>query len=168
MKQLLFTFIIIGGLALNANAQRAAYVDADYIISNLPDTKAATATLQEYQAALIQRLNEKEKEYLKFIEDIQGKIAKGELSPIEQKEAERYIIRLEGEYEQLSSEIDSQLAVRQQELQEPIKKKVSLAIQQVAQKQGFTYVIDKEAVFYSDDSTMVNASIMVLNQLLKK
>jgi len=142
-KLILFSTLFLAGL-LGANAQKFAYVDSEYILSNLP----------EYTQAKFQ-LDQVAKKWQKEIEDKNAALDK----EIKAYEAEKVLltedmrIKREKELDEKRQAIlelqkkrfgkDGDLFKKQQELIKPIQDKVYEAIKDVSENKSYGIVFDK-------------------------
>lgn len=124
--------------------QKIGYISSQELVSVMPETKTAEASLQEYRNALIQSATDKQNAFYAAIEkfnkdsatytEAQKTVKRADLTKMGQE--------LGGEEER----IQQQLQERQRKLIEPINKKAFDAVQAVAKESGFTYVFEKEAL----------------------
>ena len=146
MKKILLVFIAALGLAINAKAQRFAYVDTEYILEQVPEYRSAQKKLdqmaEEWQAeierqkAQIEKLK-KELELEQFL-----------LSDEQRKKKEEQIAELEKnlkEYQKQKFGYEGELFKKRQELIKPIQDRVFDAIQKVAKESALDFIFDKSS-----------------------
>lgn len=153
--------------AFTTQAQKFAYVDTEYILSNIPDYKEAQAELDklsiEWQKQLERQYSEIDKMYKNYqaeqillTEDMKTK-REGEIVKKE-KEAK--------EYQKQKFGVDGELFKKRQELVKPVQDKVYQAIQDIATVGGLDIVFDKSSgltMLYSN--AKYNKSDAVLKKL---
>ena len=160
--------VVIMSVTVNtASAQKFAYVDTDYILSNIPEYKEAQEELDklsiEWQKQLERRYSEIDKMYKNYqAEQIllteEMKIKREE--EIEKKEKEAK------EYQKLKFGVEGELFQKRQELVKPVQDKVYEAIQTVANMSSLDIVFDKSSgltVLYSN--AKYNKSDAVLKKM---
>jgi outer membrane protein len=143
MKNIFICLFILFGTSF-VHAQKYAYIDSDYILSNVPEYKEAkdkldkladrwTKDIEERYAALkVKKDNFAREEVLLPTEEKQKR--KDEILKVETETMEMQKLRfgVKGDYFQ-----------KRQELVKPIQDKVFEAMQEVATKKAYTFVFDK-------------------------
>lgn len=131
----------------NVNAQtKIGYVSLAEFLPAMPEYKKADTSLQDYRTALAQNFDDMKKE-LDEQENLlnskdTAKYTKAQLELKRKAYGELYI-KVSG-YQQQAQE---QFQQKQQELIAPVQKKALEAIQNVAKENGYTYVLQKEALY---------------------
>ncbi len=143
MKNVLFTALTII-ISMTAVAQKTGFVDTDYILSRIPEYKAAQAEIDktsiDWQKEIELKYSEIDKLY---------KIYKAEsvlLTDDMKKKRENEIINKEKEAKELQKSrfgVDGELFKKRMELVKPIQDKVFSAVKQVAEKSGLAFIFDK-------------------------
>ncbi len=144
MKNVLFTVLTIIFISMTAVAQKTGFVDTDYILSRIPEYKAAQAEIDktsiDWQKEIELKYSEIDKLY---------KIYKAEsvlLTYDMKKKRENEIINKEKEAKELQKSrfgVDGELFKKRMELVKPIQDKVFNAVKQVAEKSGLAFIFDK-------------------------
>jgi len=153
MKKLAFV-IVISVLSSSAIAQRYAYVDTEYILSNLQAYEDAQKELNrisdQWQKEIEQRYESIDRLYKAY------QAEKVLLTEEMRAEREEEIVRKEQEAKELQRQrfgVEGDLFKRRQELIQPIQDDVYNAIQEVAQGGGFSVIFDKgnqSNILYAD------------------
>lgn len=170
-KSLLLTvaFLCCGALSAHAQigGQKFAYVDSDYILSNIPEYADAQ---EELNALSTKWENEIKAIYNKVSEMYKKYQTEMVLLSEDQKRArEQEIINKEQEAKNLQMQYfgsEGQLYQKQTELVQPIQEKIYTALTELAQSKGYTFVFDiasGTSVLYASDK--VDISDDVLDQL---
>ncbi len=154
MKKLILTLVIGLGLGFAANAQRYAYVDTDYILSNLQSYDDAQKELnrlsKQWQNEIEQRYDAIDRLYKAY------QAEKVLLTEEMRKQREDEIVRKEQEAKELQRKrfgVDGDLFQKRQELIQPIQEEVFNAIKEVATGGGFSVIFDKSGqsnILYAD------------------
>ncbi len=153
MKKLVF-ILIVSLISTGAFAQRYAYVDTEYILSNLQSYEDAQKELNrisdQWQKEIEQRYEAIDRLYKAY------QAEKVLLTEEMRKEREEEIVRKEQEAKELQRQrfgVDGDLFKRRQELIQPIQDDVYNAIKEVAQGGGFSVIFDKgnqSNILYAD------------------
>jgi outer membrane protein len=146
MKKIFFTLIIAIAASGSMLAQKTAYVDLDYILSNVPEYKSAQEQLDQisiqWQKEIETRLSEVDRLYKAFqAEEIL-------LTQDMKKKREDEIISKEKEAKELQKQhfgVDGDLFKKRQELVKPVQDKVYNAIKELAEKQMIAILFNKSA-----------------------
>ena len=173
LKSLFLTAAIVCCSVIGANAQigiggqKFAYVDSDYILSNIPEYGDAQEELNTLSAKW---QNEVKAIYDKVSEMYQRYQTEMVLLSEDQKRArEQEIINKGQEAKTLQMQYfgaDGQLYQKQTELVQPIQEKIYTALTELAQSKGYTFIFDLasgSSILYASDK--VDVSDDVLDQL---
>ncbi len=147
MKKTAFILLVIGGLApagLYAQAKLAC-ISISEVIGAMPEAKKADTTLAEYRAALQQQFDAYRSEYSQqnsFLGSPDtAKFTRPQLE-LKRKSLGEILQKIQG-FEQDAATL---LEQKKTDLFIPIQKKAEDAIQQVSRDNGYTYVLEKEAL----------------------
>lgn len=171
LKSLLLTVALVccGTFSTYAQlgGQKFAYVDSDYILSNIPEYADAQ---EELNALSTKWENEVKAIYNKVSEMYKKYQTEMVLLSEDQKHArEQEIINKEQEAKTLQMQYfgsDGQLYQKQTELIQPIQEKIYTALTELAQTKGYTFIFDLASgtsILYASDK--VDVSDDVLDQL---
>ncbi len=140
----LFTVFTFTGISLNAQQQKYAYVDTQYILENIPEFQDAQDELDEYSKKWQKEIEEN---YAKVSEMYQKYQAEAVLLPQDvKKKREQEIIDKEKQVKELQNKYfgaEGELFKKRQELVQPIQEKVYNAIETIAQTNNYSFVFDK-------------------------
>lgn len=155
MKKVILIMILFLTMVGISFAQKIGYVDTDYILSKIPEYKAAQAEMDktsiEWQKEIEAKYGEIDKLY---------KIYQAEsvlLTDDMKKKRENEIINKEKEVKELQKArfgVDGELFKKRMELVKPVQDKVYSAVKQVAEKAGLAFIFDKAgqvALLYSNN-----------------
>ena len=172
LKSLFLTVALVCCGFISANAQigggqKLAYVDSDYILSNIPEYGDAQA---ELEALSTKWQNEVKAIYDKVSEMYKKYQTEMVLLSEDQKRArEQDIINKEQEAKNLQMQYfgsEGQLYQKRSELVQPIQEKIYTALTELSQTKGYTFVFDLASgtsILYASDR--VDISDDVLDQL---
>jgi outer membrane protein len=162
---LLFGFLVL--LNVVTFAQKFAYVDTDYILSQVPEYKTAQEELNKFSGQWQKEIEAKHEEI-----NLMRKAFEAEqilLTEEMRKKRQTDIQEREKEVRELQKQrfgIDGDLFRKRQELVKPIQDKVYNAIKAVASKGGYGIIFDKaNALTMLYTSEKLDKSDAVLKQL---
>lgn len=122
-------------------------VDYGKIFNQLPDTKQAQATMQATTEPIQKELARLNVEYQKAIAAFNQLPASASKAVKEQKGKDA---QLKGQtLQKYQQEQSLALQKKDQELDSQIKEKITKAVESIAQKEGFSLVLEKNATHYS-------------------
>jgi outer membrane protein len=171
LRSLLLTAAVVCCSVIGANAQiggqKFAYVDSDYIMSNIPEYGDAQ---EELNTLSTKWENEVKALYDKVSEMYKKYQTEMVLLSEDQKHArEQEIINKEQEAKNLQMQYfgaEGQLYQKRTELVQPIQEKIYTALTELSQTKGYTFVFDLASgtsILYASDK--VDISDDVLDQL---
>ena len=159
---LLSMFVILAGTTM---AQKYAYIDSEYILTNIPAYKAAESTLEklskQYQTNLDNMYAEVEKLYKNYQAEA------GRLSNEAKRSREDAIIAREQackEQQQKYFGAEGEMSKRRDTLMKPIRDQLDNAIKQLALNGGYAIIFDKSG---GDNIIYTNPQYDVSNQVLQ-
>ena len=144
-------FVALGLLMLTPTAwaqQKIAYIDSQYIYDKYPEFATAQQKLDRMAQDWNQELEQKQREVDELFQEYQ---ARELLYTQEERQRKRQeIIDGEAQVERLRTQYfgpDGDLYKQQEQLLKPIQEQVLLAIEEVAEAEGYDYVFDKNGDF---------------------
>ncbi|MCY4160077.1 MAG: OmpH family outer membrane protein [Bacteroidetes bacterium] len=127
---------------------KIAYVDSERIYDNYPEFSTAQQSLDRIAQQWEQDLSERQNEVDEMFEEYQARELLYTAESRQQKQNE--IIAAEEELERLRVQYfgpEGQLFQQQEQVLRPIQEKVLIAIEQVAEDEGYDYVFDRGGDF---------------------
>jgi outer membrane protein len=160
---LLFTFL----LSTAAIAQRFAYVDTEYILSQMPEYEAAQKKIDEFTQQWQKEIETKYAEVDQLYRQYQAEqvLLTDQMKQQKQKEIEDKEKAVK-EFQKQKFGYEGELFRKRQELVKPIQDNVYDAIQKIATTKAYDFVFDKSAgsvVLFAASKN--NLSDQVLQQL---
>lgn len=146
MKNVLKLGGLILALVLTTNLaqaqQKIGYMNSSAVLALMPDMKSAETSL----ATVKQKYQEKGQKMIETLQAdyaaVQGKAAKGELSPKQQEDEGKRLQAQEQEIGKYEQTMVLELQKKEAELLQPILTKLQDAINAVAAEGGYTYVLN--------------------------
>lgn len=161
----LFVLMTIGTTIAQSGAAKFGYVDTDYILSQVPEFKAAQSELDktsvQWQKEIDSRFSEVDKLYKAYQAD--AILLTDEMK----KKRENEIINREKEVKDLQKQrfgVDGELFKKRQELVKPIQDKVYNAIKAVAEKKALGFILDKSgqvSILYANAKYDISDDVLV-------
>jgi outer membrane protein len=144
LSLLLFLSVSVFAFSQSSGAAKFGYVDTDYILSQIPEYKAAQGELDKTSVQWQKEIDAKYAEVDKLYKAYQADAIL--LTEDMKKKRENEIINREKEVKDLQKQrfgVDGELFKKRQELVKPIQDKVFNAIKAVAEKAGVGFILDK-------------------------
>lgn len=143
-KVLLFAFLIIGFSAIAQKAQRIGYIDMEYILENIPEYKEAQSKLNSkaltWQSNIEKQQNEIEA--LKSELNIEKALMTKDLILDKEEDIQIKVLELKKLQDSYFG-VEGDLFLLRQQLVQPIQDLVYNAIQDIAVKRKYDFVLDK-------------------------
>ena len=146
MKTTLLTVAIVASASLSAFAQKYAYVDTEYILSNIPEYKSAQSQIDNISIQWQKEIEARYAEIDKMYKAFQAEAIL--LTEDMKRKRENEIIAKEKEAKDLQKQrfgVDGDLFKKRQELVKPIQDKIYNAIKAMAEKGSFAVIFDKSS-----------------------
>ncbi|MCH4823428.1 OmpH family outer membrane protein [Gramella lutea] len=138
MKRLSLAILLMF-IAFSSNAQsKIGTIDAEYILSQLPETVEVNKNLEAYNTELQDELKTTIQEYEGLVKDYQDTVA--DLDDEAKKEKEDKIIELENDIKGFRQKASVMMQMRQNELNGPLYDKIDAAMKEVISEEGFTQI----------------------------
>lgn len=164
MKKLITLFLL--ALGLNANAQKFALVDMEYIMENIPSYERANEQLNQVSKKWQAEVEALDNQAKTLYKNYQNEAVF--LSEAQKKEREQAIVDKEKEAAELKKKYfgpEGELYKKRVSLIEPIQEEIYNAVKGIAQSKGFQLVLDR-----ASDNGIIFASptIDISNEVLSK
>ena len=168
LKSLFLTAALVCCSVMSVNAQiggqKFAYVDSDYILSNIPEYGDAQAELE----ALSTKWNDEVKAIYDKVSEMYKKYQTEMvlLSEDQKRAREQDIINKEQEAKNLQMQYfgsDGQLYQKRTELIQPIQEKIYTALNELSQTKGYTFVFDLASgtsILYASDRADISDDVL--------
>lgn len=152
MKTLRYTFLFLCSFLLlpagiaSAQEQKIGFVHTDRILSKIPEYQSIEQQLQKISLQWKQEIDQMQQEIEQLKEDFAAReiLYTEEIKKQKQQEIQTRIRQLE-QYREQKFGPEGEYFTRQQELLEPVQKRVYSAIAQVAEREGFDFVFDRSS-----------------------
>ena len=143
---------VFGLLTLSSSAQKVGHINSQELLSLMPERTTAETSLQDYTKGLESQLMSMQTEYQSMVENYQNNEESYDDLTKQDKISE--IQSLQERLTTFQQSAQSSLQQKEQELLQPILEKAQNAIDAVADKGKYTYILDSSSgvILYSKDS----------------
>jgi outer membrane protein len=145
------------------NPVKIGYFDYSYVITQLPEAKAADADLKAYAEKLQKDLQAKENELRAKYERYMKEGEK--MAPPTREALEKEIQTGQQNLQEFQQKAEADVAKKQEALLRPINEKLEKTLKEVAKENGFTFVLRKEALLYEPEDPTLDVSVLVLKKM---
>jgi outer membrane protein len=166
IKKIVFfsALFLVVQICFSQGAAKFGYVDTDYILSQIPEYKAAQSELDktsiQWQKEMEIKFNDIDKLYKAYQADAIL------LTDDMKKKRENEIINRETEAKELQKQrfgVDGELFKKRQELVKPIQDKVYNAIKLMAEKKAMGFILDKSgqvSILYANSKYDISDDVL--------
>ncbi len=147
--------------------QKIGYAETDYIVSQLPEFKKIDSELKTHGTQLESQMKAKYDDYQAKLKAYQGLPT---TTPDAIKaDKERELTALQENMQKFQQDAQSSYQKKQTDLMDPIYKKISKAVEEVAKENGYSFIINPQiqnvgdVILYNDEK--YNISDLVLKKL---
>jgi outer membrane protein len=143
MKKLLKVALVAACIVFAGNiakAQKIGYVALDQVVDQMPETKAAIASITAYNKQFIDQLTTMNNELQSKSQAYQAQ--RSTMTDAVRGAKESELADLNKRLQDYNTSAQQQVQAKQGELGKPIIDKVRAAVAQVAKEKGYTYVIN--------------------------
>ena len=144
MKKIISVLAIVAFSSFSVKAQKIGYVDTDYILTSIPEYKAAQGEIDKLSVDWQKEVEAKYSEIDKLYKAYQADAIL--LTDDMKKKRENEIINKEKEVKELQKlrfGVDGELFKKRQELVKPLQDKIYNAVKAVAERGGLAIILDK-------------------------
>jgi len=163
MKKLIVVLVALMSLTQLAAQTKIAHVNSQSLLDTLPSSNVALKQLQEFEAAGMKELQEMEADFQKAYQKYATE--QGTLSPVMRQYEEERLQKKQYSLQQREQELQQQMQNLSTELNAPILKRVQRAVDVVADRKKFNYVIDESVTLFHKGGTDITSEVLV--ELLK-
>lgn len=169
LKLLVLLPIALAPILVMAQPQTAGsivkmgYVDVQQIVQNLPDTKKVEDQMKEMETKLVEHVNAKTNDlklkYDQFVKSEKTMPAAIRTSTINELQ------QLQANLEQLKQDAQQNLDKKHNELMQPVYDKIGRAIDAVAKREGYTFILNsgvrgEDIVIYADPAFEITDHVL--------
>ena len=150
LKKLLIACIALAPMAVMAQNLKVGYINPQEVFAAMPELSDIETKLSNKQEEINKNGQALIDEYNKKLEEFEKNPATSEAL---QQDQVKQLTQLQERLQVYQQNSQQELVKLQQELLEPVNKKIHDAIQAVGAEHNFTYIFDAAAVVYVDPAT---------------
>ena len=155
----LFLIAAVALVTVTANAQlKIGHINSQELLAAMPETDSAQKKLEKKQVEHNQRMVDIENEFNEKLKIYQDKLADKDnpMSVLEQQDREDELGKIQERANKYEQSMQQDLQMLRMQLFQPIQEKAIKAVNEVAEENGFTYILDTGAgaVVYSSPSSL--------------
>lgn len=153
MKKIVFILLTLA-VSYGAVAQQLKFghVDTEKIFSSMPEREQAAREVERFARQLEEQLlsmsRELEQKYTDYMENVES------FSRSIKQVREEEIQNLQQRIQAFQMRAQQDLQDKEQELLEPIYNKITKAIKEIGEEQGFLYIFDKNSFYYNSKQSV--------------
>jgi len=155
------SILVLTGSVYDGQAQqKIGHINSNELLMLMPERDSALAQLEEKRQEFLRQSEELTVEFNNQYEDFLRQ--RDSLSELIRQTKESVLRDLDQKIQAFNNAADQELQTFQQELFQPIIEKAQNAIKEVAQEEGFTYVLDTgtgAVVYFPEDSLNLLESV---------
>jgi outer membrane protein len=161
LKKLIILLVIASPVCLSAQ-DKLAYIITNEVFSQMPELKDIETKLATKQEEIKKNVTAMETEYNNMLERFKSSTDSLSQSVVEDRR--KQVEQLQERYETYVQNSSKELETLRQQLLAPVQQKFQKAVQDVGAEQGYTYIIDAQAIMYVNPNA-VNAGPLVKTKL---
>jgi outer membrane protein len=159
MKKIILIALAVFSLNTIKAQTKIAHVNSQNLLDTMPSRKIAIKQLQEFEAAGMKELQEMEADFQKAYQKYAAE--QGTLSPVMRQYEEERLQKKQYALQAREQELQTQMQNLSGELNAPILKRVQKAVDIVAERKKFNYVIDESVTLFFKGGTDITSEVLV-------
>ena len=167
MKKLLLSswvvlFVMISGTSFAQNNMKFGFVDAQKVLENSKEGKRVKANMEEFVKSRQKIIDLEEQELKQAEEDLtrQGALLSPEAKKVKQDDFQKKLM----DYQKKATELNKEVQGKKFDTLHDFNKKLEEAVKQIAEKEGYTFVLDRNAeggsLIYAKDSFDITSKVI--------
>ena len=154
---LLAIALLFSGVSFAQGTLKIGYIDSQKLMSDMPASDSAQAKLKKFEQTLQSQMQAMGQEYKSKVQAYQN--SAGTMSDLIRQTKEKEISDLQQRIQAFQNSASNDIQKKQQELYQPIIKKIKDAIDAVGKEYHYTYILDASKgsgiVLYHDNGNNV-------------
>lgn len=157
-------FVVVAAVVFltstSVKAQKVAHIDLDSLISLMPESKTAQASVQEYAKQLEEQVKLMQAEFEQKYTEYETK--KADWAPVIRQAKEKELQDLQTRIQDFQQQAQMDYQKKTADLSKPVYDKAKKAIDAVAKESGYKYVLDTSTglVIYHEPSDDILIPVM--------
>ncbi|HEY0739830.1 MAG TPA: OmpH family outer membrane protein [Chryseosolibacter sp.] len=167
MRKLVTLFVLslafFAAQAQTAPATKIGFADVDYIFTQMPEAKQVETELKSTQTMLQNQITNKQQEFQRKVKEYNDNLPN--MLDAVRANTERELSQLQENLQKLQQDAQTTIQNKQAQLMEPVYKKVSKAIEDVAKENQYTFILTSQiggldVILYADDNADVSDLVL--------
>lgn len=161
MKRIIFSTFLVLLTAVSFSQSKVGTVDAEFILSKMPELAQANEALKSYNLDLENQLKEKIDKYELTLKTAQAEF--DNLTDDQKKTKQEELAKLETEIKKFQANGVQLVQLKQTEVLQPLYKKIGEEVSKHAKAQGFTQIFtlgNNSNFAYFDDSYDITTAVL--------
>lgn len=163
MKKLVFALVLLLSTAAVQAQSKIGTLDADFVLSQLPEIAEVNKGLEAYNTELQADLDSTITRYERLIKEYQETSAT--LSEEDRSAKEGDIISLENDIKTFRQKASVMLQMRRNELTQPLYEKINAAMLEIVTEEGFTQILHSGSNALAFSVQEADITVKVLEKL---
>lgn len=151
--------LLVAFIATAMVSAQTAYVDTEYLIANIPDTKVAESELQAFTEELKKQLTADELVANNQFKKLQEQAKDETLSKEDRVALATKAQDLEKGLQRGQKLAELQLSTERNKIMQPIYDKINAAIAKVAKEKGYKLVVSITTVMYAEENLDITKAV---------
>jgi len=169
MKKLLIALIVLVGFAGSATAQsKLGHVKSQLLFDTLPSGAVAAKKMQEFQKSLATELQDLQANLNKLYQEYQDEASKPDPSKVILEIKQGNIQKKETEFQERQQGMQYEVQAFQAELEGPILDRIRKAVEIVAKREKYDYIMDVNSALFVNPNNDVTDLVLVELMKLEK
>lgn len=166
MKKVFFSLIVVsvllGAGTTYAETLKIGFVDAQKVLESSKEGKRVRGTMEEYVKSRQKIIDLEEQELKQIEEDLtrQGSLLSAEAKKVKQDNFQKKLV----EYQKRAADLNKEVQGKKFESLKDFNKKLEEAVKLIAEKEGYTFVLDRNTdggvVIYSKESYDITPKVI--------
>lgn len=152
-------FLLVALVASTISFAQTGYVDAEFLLSKMPEVSAAEKQLENFTTNLQTEISKAESNANLRFQSLQKEAQSPDITEARKQEIVKEAQQLEGSLNTEKQGAELKLKMRQNELMQPIYDKLNVAISKVAKEKGFKIILAVGSVLFAEESVNITEAV---------
>lgn len=152
-------FLLVAVIVSTFTFAQTGYVDAEFLLSKMPEVSAAETQLKNFTSNLQDDLTKAENNANARFQSMQVEIESPTITEARKLEIQKQAQQLEGSLNTEKQGAELKLKVKRSELMQPIYDKLNAAIAKVAKEKGYKVILSISSVLFAEDSVNITEAV---------
>jgi len=150
---------LVFAAATGVDAQKVGHMSSQAVFLEMSETQSAQKNLEDYRKQLSSQIEGRQKALQQKMQTGSADAQAGKLTPIQIKALEDEIQKEGAAIEKTAMELEQQYAKRELELLQPLEQKFNAAVKQVADENGYTYIMETATLLHASPADNITDKV---------